>query len=102
MYESHKTPETIRDGWPKSETTLDNARRAEVMPIAEHEAILKARNQKLRERRLGAQSQVGFLGGDMGFNSSVTSPLDPFINLRWLLHFVLNLALAIVASLLET
>ena len=47
LYEPGKTPEVVANERSKSETTLDNARRAGVMPIAEHEAILKVSNQKI-------------------------------------------------------
>ena len=35
-----QAPEPVRDERPRTETALDSARGAEVVPIAEHEAVL--------------------------------------------------------------
>ena len=45
MYQSHKAPET----GPQAETASEKARYAAVVPITEHETILKVRTQKMEE-----------------------------------------------------
>ena len=47
LYESGKTPEVAENEPSRPETTLNDAPRAGVMPISEHEAILKASDHKI-------------------------------------------------------
>lgn len=49
LYQSDKQPENVQHEGLRAEAALNDACRAGVMPVAEHQAILKAKSQKIEE-----------------------------------------------------